>query len=1082
MIFRLAPRGQTGLWSNLPNKMNLYQLMRMKLSGALRYSLATAVAAICFLLGPQLPTQADDTQPVITAIRLEGTNVVVTVRVPTGLKKIMLEGKSRLDRGAWVPRAVKRIADATGATLEFKLPLSDKLETLRVRADRDEPLVDRAYQATTEFAATPGSPTMDGRNTLGFEDGAVPSAGESGSTREVVESDIWKRSGDTLYFFNQFRGLQIIDVSQPDLPALRGQIALPAAGDQMYLLGTSDVILLARDDCSYGVAGPESQVVLVDVADPAQPQIRTRLGLGGYIGESRLVGTALYLATQSYRSSTNATGEVTWEWGTSVTSFDFADPTAPTRGDSLWFSGWGHVIQATDRFLFLAHTTPNWGWPMEVEIVDISDPHGAMKHMSKVKVAGNIADKFKINLNGDVLTVVSFAWEENRRWVTTLETFSLTVPETPRALGRLELAEGEQLHATRFDGDRVYIVTFLRIDPLWVIDLSDPARPRIAGELEVPGWSTYIQPLGDRLVSIGIDPTNGWRVAVSLFDVRDPAKPALYDKVLLGENHSWSEANYDEKAFSVMDEAGLILVPYQGYLTNGLGNRIQLIDLGANTLKLRGQIEHTFQPRRATLHRDRIYSISGTELLAVDATDRDHPLVRATVELSWSVDRTILVGPYVLQVTDGASTGGGWYFRGWSSETQPPAIRVALAARSDQILGEWRPETQWPIVGTVRKDNRLYVLQGFRPDYTVDPTQVEGSTNVVLTTLDLSKLPELPVLDQAGAAVGTLPWGATFQALWPTANVLVWSEQGGSYYYWDWWMVDGLPGRGIEPGLGGDLTVSPPPFWYPWGGGGGTGRLLSYDPQAARWLPEIASMGGTNAWSYSLSHAAEGLVFASHVTYETVTNIIDGRPYEQWMSHQWLDVVDFADPSSPTVRPPTALPGQLVGLSHQGAVVYTQGVKTWDTNDTSGLQWLAALAYDGVSAHWSDAISLPTTWPQPLLGWQGAIYLNRINTDNSSAELEIWQLSAATARLTRLGSTSTSPNSYTLAPVGNYLGGTDGRAMTLIDVSDPSAPKLWLKGELEGCISGTLDQADATPEQGLLLPLGNYGVGRIPPP
>src|SRR5262249_55661580 len=150
-----------------------------------------------------------------------------------------------------------------------------------------------------------------------------------------------------------------------------------------------------------------------------------------------------------------------------------------------------------------------------------------------------------------------------------------------------------------------------------------------AGQLEVPGWSTYIEPLGSRLVAIGINDTNDWRVAVSLFDVHDPAKPALLSKVPLGVNYSWSEASYDEKAFAVLPDAGLILVPYQGYETNGYANRVQLIDLGSDSLTPRGTIEHSFQPRRATLQNDRIYSISGKQLLTVQASDRDHPEVRS---------------------------------------------------------------------------------------------------------------------------------------------------------------------------------------------------------------------------------------------------------------------------------------------------------------------------------------------------------------------------------------------------------------------------------------------------------------------
>jgi uncharacterized secreted protein with C-terminal beta-propeller domain len=71
------------------------------------------------------------------------------------------------------------------------------------------------------------------------------------------------------------------------------------------------------------------------------------------------------------------------------------------------------------------------------------------------------------------------------------------------------IAEGECIWLIRFDGDMAYIVTFEQIDPLWTIDLSDPSEPRILGELEVPGVSTYIHPMSeDMLLTIGLGPAN----------------------------------------------------------------------------------------------------------------------------------------------------------------------------------------------------------------------------------------------------------------------------------------------------------------------------------------------------------------------------------------------------------------------------------------------------------------------------------------------------------------------------------------------------------------------------------------------
>ncbi|MGY8692449.1 MAG: beta-propeller domain-containing protein, partial [Candidatus Poseidoniales archaeon] len=95
-----------------------------------------------------------------------------------------------------------------------------------------------------------------------------------------------------------------------------------------------------------------------------------------------------------------------------------------------------------------------------------------------------------------------------------------------------DIAPGERIWSARFVGERAYLVTFENIDPLWVIDLSDPTNPTILGELEVPGVSTYIHPISDNLLlTIGIGPgPDGlgldWSITqVSLFDVTDPTTP-----------------------------------------------------------------------------------------------------------------------------------------------------------------------------------------------------------------------------------------------------------------------------------------------------------------------------------------------------------------------------------------------------------------------------------------------------------------------------------------------------------------------------------------------------------------------------
>ncbi len=413
------------------------------------------------------------------------------------------------------------------------------------------------------------------------------SATDNNSTttpRTVTESDIWKIRGSTLYFFNQLRGLQIIDITNPDAPARIATLPLPAVGEDMYILDDTHVLLLAQNGCSWD----HSEVITVTITN-GTPAITARLEVNGYLNTSRLVGSALYIASDAYQTTTSpdsagGVNDVTYIYGTQLTSFDFSDPSTPVARNTLWIDGWNNsAVTATDRFFFVASTT-DWTTSV-INVVDISSTDGTMAAEGTIQTAGNVADKFKMGLSGDVFTVISEVWDwtnPDNQTVSKLETFSLADPNAPAKLGELDIAAGDQLYATRIEGARAYVVTALQIDPLWVIDLADPADPKVTGQLEVPGFSTFIRPVGDQLVTIGIV---GGQVTVSLFDVHDPTAPALLSSVAAGGTYSWSEAVWNEKAFSVLPDAGLILVPVSGWdAASGFAAQVQLIDLSATSL------------------------------------------------------------------------------------------------------------------------------------------------------------------------------------------------------------------------------------------------------------------------------------------------------------------------------------------------------------------------------------------------------------------------------------------------------------------------------------------------------------------
>lgn len=127
--------------------------------------------------------------------------------------------------------------------------------------------------------------------------------------------------------------------------------------------------------------------------------------------------------------------------------------------------------------------------------------------------------------------------------------------ERPAHLGK----PGEDLYAARFLGDRAYLVTFEVIDPFYVVDLTVPEDPRISGELELPGFSTLLQPLGDELVlGIGSEvPADGLAltqgVKVSLFNVADLDNPVELGTEIIGRRGSYSPAMHDHHALTLLE-------------------------------------------------------------------------------------------------------------------------------------------------------------------------------------------------------------------------------------------------------------------------------------------------------------------------------------------------------------------------------------------------------------------------------------------------------------------------------------------------------------------------------------------------
>lgn len=135
-----------------------------------------------------------------------------------------------------------------------------------------------------------------------------------------------------------------------------------------------------------------------------------------------------------------------------------------------------------------------------------------------------------------------------------------------KVVGKVDkIAPGESIRAVRFSGNTGYVVTFYQTDPLFVLDLTDPTAPVIVGELKIPGFSSYLHPVGENLLlgvgTGGTEEGTDGSAKLSLFDVSDPKKPKEIDTLILKN----ADFNTGYKAFVTDASDNTFLVPYDSW-------------------------------------------------------------------------------------------------------------------------------------------------------------------------------------------------------------------------------------------------------------------------------------------------------------------------------------------------------------------------------------------------------------------------------------------------------------------------------------------------------------------------------------
>ncbi|MBI4146070.1 beta-propeller domain-containing protein [Candidatus Woesearchaeota archaeon] len=204
---------------------------------------------------------------------------------------------------------------------------------------------------------------------------------------------------------------------------------------------------------------------------------------------------------------------------------------------------------------------------------------GEIKYQGSGDVPGNILNQFSMDEHKGYFRIATTQNKNTVRMGSISEPFPTwtqtnnlyVLDEDLDMVGSIEdLAPGEKIYSVRYMGNRAYIVTFKKVDPLFVIDLSNPKKPNVLGKLKIPGYSDYLHPYDENhLIGIGKDTVEAeqgnfaWYqgIKMAIFDVTDVNHPKELHKTIIGDRGTESPALHNHKAFLFDKEKGLLALP-----------------------------------------------------------------------------------------------------------------------------------------------------------------------------------------------------------------------------------------------------------------------------------------------------------------------------------------------------------------------------------------------------------------------------------------------------------------------------------------------------------------------------------------
>ncbi|UCE73440.1 MAG: beta-propeller domain-containing protein [Methanomassiliicoccales archaeon] len=428
----------------------------------------------------------------------------------------------------------------------------------------------------------------------------------------VDEGDIVKTDGDYAYIVSKDGGsVFIADVDSPEDAVVVSTVNVIGSIREIYVRGDTLIVLGRREVyqidpepdslesqyCSVRNNGKKIKfnigrfyylkyiryeatfIDILDIEDREKPSLLdSHIIRGSHLG-SRMIGNHVYALTSSYLYSNLQEYDLpvpatdiyylkcpddpdyldSYLQLTTILSIDIAKPSTivDLRAVLMWASS---DIYVSLNNIYITNYDYNYVENAHLTSIHrIAIDNGDILYGAYGEIEGTLLNRYSMDeYEGYFRAAVSIGFSSsNRVYVLDMD---LDI------VGCLEgIAPNEVLYSARFMGERLYLVTFRRIDPFFVIDLSDPENPEMLGELVLPGWSDYLHPYDeDHIIGLGRETDSFGRtlgVKLSLFDVVDVENPTEVSKFVMGDRYTRTIAADDPHAFLFSREENLLVIP-----------------------------------------------------------------------------------------------------------------------------------------------------------------------------------------------------------------------------------------------------------------------------------------------------------------------------------------------------------------------------------------------------------------------------------------------------------------------------------------------------------------------------------------